>query len=152
MSNESLHAAKDPIWKQYQFVFQNADTVDEQLLASIREMIASLNLQKEPLDIRYQEVENNPLKVDVYIEENVDRYYVTGLLKPREEHIFPLSDRPVKEQAFTSARTSAATDTAFMPESVGVLDGTVLSEDNIQVQAITFKGAVRNPPPPAEPL
>lgn len=152
MNNKNQYAAKDPIWKQYQFVFQNVDTVDEQSLAGIREMIASLDLQKEPLDIRYLEVEKNPLKVDVYIEELADKYAIAGLLKQREERIFPLSERPVNSQALRPAKVTAATDTALVAEPLGVLDGTSTAEEDIQVKSVTFRGAVPNPPPPAEPL
>ena len=152
MSNEN-QPTPDRIWKQYQFVFQNTNTVDGDLSASIREKIASLQLQKEPLNVRYEKVGEEPLQVDIYIEETVDRYYNAGLLKPREERIFSLSDEASKMPAFAPAEANAAGDASLAAVAATTLDETAPgSVDDSEVESVTFRGAVRNPPPATEPL
>ncbi|MBE7172743.1 MAG: hypothetical protein INR73_19355 [Williamsia sp.] len=151
MSNENLSALRDRIWNQYQFTFQDTTAIDEQLSASIREKIAALNLQKDSLDIRYEKVGEDPLVLNIFIEEEADAYQATSLLKTQEKKIFPLSDKPTKMRAFTpveagaDAQLSASAETDF--------DGTApAGTDSTQVAAITFRGAVRNPPPASDTL
>ena len=153
MSNENFQPAQDRIWKQYQFVFQNTHPVDEELSASIREKIAAFQLQKEPLHIRYEKVSDEPLQVDIYIEEKVDKNYVAGLLKPQEELIYSASDRSVKMQAFAPAETGNAGDTGPGAVPAAIFDEPASGDiDEPEVESITFRGAVRNPPPPSQPL
>ena len=154
MSNENFQPSQDRIWKQYQFVFQDTHPVDEDVSASIREKIDSLQLQKEPLGIRYEKAGDEPLTVDIFIEEKVDKYYTNSLLKPREEQVFPpSSERSVKMQAFTPAEASTANDTSLVAVAADTMDGDVpANNDDPQVESITFRGAVRNPPPHSDTL
>ena len=153
MSNEKLTSAQDRIWNLYQFVFQHTDTVDRPLSTSIRKKISIFNLQKDSSDIQYKKMGEDPLVLDIYIEEIVDKPWVAGLLKLPEKRIFPPSDRVIKVQALAPVEESGSSDDQLISSSADTSRNTMRNEtDDTQVQAITFKGAVRNPPPSTEPL
>ena len=153
MSNEKFSLAQDQIWKQYQFVFQNTSTVDGQLSDSIRKKISIFNLQKESSAIQYEQIGEDPLVLDIYIEELIDRPWVAGLLKSPEKRIFPVSNRTIKMQALAPVEEGGSSDSQIRTHSANSTSDVEPEEtDGTQVQGITFKGAVRNPPPSTEPL
>lgn len=126
MNNEPLTTHTDIIWQQYQFAFNETIAIDSAFSNLVKDKLDSLGLNNENAEIRFEEAQGQPGLYNIYV-------------------LHRVTDEPVKTSPTISQPLFDLVTGSASPEGI-------IPAGQPQVETVSFKGVVRNPPPSSDPL
>ena len=145
MTKATSPAEKKPEWDKFQLNFELSATLKKQVLAVIKtkveEAMQMLNLPEAGLTI----VSSKNLSVDIFVSQTTAKSFIPSSIKVGD--YFPLTPEKnrKKKAASTGKQLAGANNKAVEAHAAD-------SGEESHSESITYRGAVKDPPPTPDPL